>query len=261
MVESVIPELDDGGGGWHRWLDRQVRRRPELPYVAPFFAYLLLLAIDSLVDAPVYQLPLYALRTVVGLAVAIAFWKYYPPIGRLHPLKCLVIGLGVAYLWVMVHRLVAGQFVAGQWVRQPLDWYVQPFGADASPDEYFDPRAVYGSGVVYWLYLLVRIGGASVTVPIIEELFWRAFLLRALVSWDDFEHVDLGTFTWRSFLICSLLSALEHPQWEVGILCWMIYNALFCWTRSLLCLMVTHGVTNLALYTHVVLKDDWVFWS
>ena len=62
-------------------------------------------------------------------------------------------------------------------------------------------------------------------------------------------------------LISSLLSILQHPDnWGVSILCWIIFNALFVWKKSLLCLMITHGVTNLALYTYVVSCGDWAFW-
>lgn len=243
------------------WLDPLVLRRPELPYLAPFMVYLALLACESWFPNPFYRLHFYALRTVGGLAVAWLFWPYYPPWGKLHPFKCVAFGLLAAWGWVVLHRLVGGQFVDGVWLQPRAEWYVQPFGADAPPERFFDPAAVYGGGVLYWVFLIVRLGGAALTVPIVEELFWRAFLLRVLIDWDDFERVPLGTFTWRSFLLCSVLSALEHPQWEVGIACWLLYNALFCWTRSILCLVVTHGITNLALYTHVVLRQDWVFWS
>lgn len=261
MIESMQPQLEAVGSRRPEWVDRWVRRRPEIPYVAPFMTYLALLACESLVEDPYYRLHFYALRTAGGLAVALLFRPYYPPFGKLHPIKCVVFGLAVAFGWVVIHRLVAGQYVAGHWVTERARWYLQPLGADAKPADYFDPRSVYGTGALHWFYLLVRIGGASTTVPLVEELFWRAFLLRALIDWDDFDEVPLGKFTWTSFLVCSLLSAAEHPQWEVGILCWLVYNALFCWTRSILCLVVTHGITNLALYTHVVLREDWVFWS
>ncbi len=249
------PALEKG------WLARHVARRPETPYVAPFMFYLILLSLESLVKDPYYKLHLYALRTIGGMLAVAVFWKYYPPFGKLHPVKCIVFGLTVAFGWVMIHRLVAGSYIDGEWITTRAWWYVQPFGPDASPKDYFDPGAVYGSGPMYWLYVVVRIGGASTTVPLVEELFWRAFLLRALIDWDDFDKLPLGGFALKSFLICSVLSAVEHPQWEVGILCWMVYNGLFYWTRSILCLVVTHAITNAALYLHVVARHDWVFWS
>ncbi len=225
--------------------------------------YLILMSLQSLVEDPYYRLHFYALRTVGGLGVAFLFRSYYPPFGKLHPVKCVVFGLVVAWGWVVVHQLVGGKFdyESGEWVWERLSWYVQPFGKDAAPKDFFVPSEVYGSGWEYWVFLVVRIGGASTTVPIVEELFWRAFVLRALIDWDRFDEVPLGKFTLFSFIACSLASAAEHPQWEVGILCWFVYNGLFYWTRSLLCLIVTHGITNFVLYVYVVKYQDWVFWS
>jgi CAAX prenyl protease-like protein len=162
-----------------------------------------------------------------------------------------VVGIGAAVGWVVIHQRFAA-----------FGWYpaTQLFGKDPSPEDFYIPHERLGTGLAYWLFLVVRIGGAATVVPIIEELFWRGFVLRLLVNWHRFDDVPLGTFTWSSFVLCSLLSALEHPQWEVGILCWVAYNLLFYRTKSLLCLMVTHGITNLALYLYVVTYQDWVFW-
>ena len=259
-MTDLQPPLEQGLSPLARQLDGLVRRRPMLPYFAPFMTYLLVMALEQFVDNVQYKLHFQALRSIGALLVALLFWRHYPPFGKLHLGKCIFFGVVVAYGWVMIHRLVAGQWVDGEWVRERLSWYIQPLGADADPEDYFDPAQVYGTGLYYWLYLIARIGGASTTVAIIEEIFWRAFLLRALIDWDDFENVPLGKFTWKSFLICSVLSAGEHPQWEVGILCWMVYNGLFYWTRSILCLIVTHGITNFVLYVHVVATKDWVFW-
>ena len=262
-MTDPTPTLDSPSSPLARRIDEMVRQRPMLPYFAPFMSYLLVMALEQFVEkwtgGVQYKLPFQALRSIGSLLVALLFWRHYPPFGKLHLGKCIFFGVVVAFGWVMIHRLVAGQWLDGEWKRLPMDWYIQPLGADADPENYFDPGAVYGT-VQYWLYLIVRIGGASTTVAIIEELFWRAFLLRALIDWHDFENVPLGKFTWQSFLICSVLSAAEHPQWEVGILCWMVYNGLFYWTRSILCLIVTHGITNFVLYLHIVINRDWVFW-
>ena len=102
---------------------------------------------------------------------------------------------------------------------------------------------------------------AVMIVPVVEELFWRGFILRAFVNWDRFDQVPLGRFTWMAFLGSSLLSVVQHPgNWGVSMVCWMLFNGLFYWRKSLLCLMITHGVTNLALYWYVVRTGDWQFW-
>jgi hypothetical protein len=114
----------------------------------------------------------------------------------------------------------------------------------------------------------LRILCASTTVAFVEELFWRAFLLRALIDWDDFERVPLGKFTWRSFLLTALISTLEHPaNWAVSIPCWFAFNGLMYWKKSVLFLVVTHGLTNLFLYVWVIYQavgrgnaSAWMFW-
>jgi uncharacterized protein len=233
------------------WLDRVVAVQPTLPYVAPFMTFLLLLALGQLFPGPQHVPWLYAVRTFGALGVSLLFWKYWPPLGKGHLLPAVGFGVLAAFMWVAVHKLFAAQ-----------PWYAatQIVGRDAAPDEQFDCFAQLGRGWALWLFLIVRIGGASIVVPIVEEIFWRGFLLRLLVDQWEWDKVPLGTFTVRSFVVCSLLSALEHPQWEVGILCWMLFNVLFYWKKSLLFLIVTHGVTNLVLYTYVVLYRDWVFW-
>jgi CAAX prenyl protease-like protein len=229
-------------------LDRFVEAHPHAPYVLPFLAFLALMGIGNQFG-PSYLPYSYAVRIFGSLAVVMVFWRYFPPLGRAHWVTSVIVGLAVAYGWVAGHHWFSAQ-----------DWYYQPF-KDALPEDYYDPRNYVGTGLGLWAFLSVRIGGAATVVPIVEEIFWRAFILRALIDWEDFESVPLGRFTWVSFVVCSLMSALEHPQWGVGVLCWVVYNLLFYWKKSLMCLMVTHGVTNLALYVYVFWYEDWLFWS
>ena len=248
-----MPQKPDtsAGEGLTSPLDRLVESRPELPYVAPFASFLLLMAVGRFFEGPQHVFWLYGLRTFGALGVALLFWKYLPPLGRAHVVPAIVFGLLVTVMWVLVHQIFAAQ----GWYE-----YTQILGRDPAPSEQYDCYKQLGTGLALWLFLIVRIGGASVVVPIVEELFWRGFVLRLLINHWRFETVALGAYTFRSFIICSLLSAAEHPMWEVGILCWMVYNLLFYWKKSLLFLMITHGITNLALYAYVVVYRDWVFW-
>ncbi len=234
------------------FLDEWMASHPQVPYIAPFFSFLLLMSLGSFFEGPQHVFWLYALRTFGALAVSLVCWKYWPPLGKVHILPAIAFGVAVAFMWVKVHELFASQ----TWYP-----YTQILGRDAPAEQQFNCYTQLGTGIALWFFLIVRIGGASIVVPIVEEIFWRGFVLRVLVDWWRFDRVPLATFTLRSFLICSLLSAAEHPMWEVGILCWMVYNLLFYWKKSLLFLIVTHGITNFVLYTYVVWSQKWVFWS
>ena len=98
-----------------------------------------------------------------------------------------------------------------------------------------------------------------VVVAVMEEVFWRGFLLRWIIK-QDFLNVSFGTFTWVSFAVTSILFAVEHNRWFAGLLAGVIYNLWFYRTRSIYACIVAHGVTNLALGLYVLYTGDWSFW-
>lgn len=252
------------------WLRRFVKAYPQAPLILPFMTFLLLMLPDRMFDES-FRTYTYAARTLASLYVAWMFRRHFPPLGKLHLHIAIPVGLLVAVGWVEVHHIFAGcshqpchllgllgiehHYAGFEWYKEHLLF------DDGNAFLYFVPHDHYESGVALWSFLIIRIGGAATAVPIVEELFWRAFILRLLINRHRFDEVPLAKFTLFSFVACSLLSAVQHqPQWEVGILCWMVYNALFYWKKSLACCMVTHGVTNLALYIYVYNAQDWRFW-
>ena len=54
--------------------------------------------------------------------------------------------------------------------------------------------------------------GLVVLVPLIEELFWRSFLIRWLVD-PDFQKVPIGRVTLMAAAVTSVMFALVHPEW------------------------------------------------
>jgi len=222
------------------------RKQPDLVLMAPFMVYLLLLGLNNRVPQA-YMPVAIAIRGIGALIVVWLFRRHFPPIGKAYLGTAIVVGVAVAAGWV-----------AGQHLFNHLGLGTRWFFLDAKVPH--DPREGI-SDFSWWSQATLRITVACITVPIVEELFWRAFLLRALIQWDRFEKIPLGTFTWFSFLGTSLLSVAEHPDnWGVSILCWFAYNGLMYWRKSILCLIITHGVTNLALYVYVIRAEDWLFW-
>lgn len=110
------------------------------------------------------------------------------------------------------------------------------------------------------LVLVFRTVRAAILVPIIEELFWRAWLMRWLIR-PDFEALPLGTYEPKSFWIVAALFAVEHgPYWEVGLIAGVIYNAWMVRSKSLGDLILAHGVTNLLLSLYVIFFRQWQYW-
>jgi hypothetical protein len=173
---------------------------------------------------------------VLTAACLVALHRWLVPEGRAFALAATAAGIVVLVLWILPEGLY------------PL------LGARAP----FDPFRALPRGQAF-VWIGVRLLGAAVVVPFVEEFFWRGFLIRWLVR-SDFRTVPLGTFTWYSFLATVLLFAVEHDRWLAGLIAGVVYNLLYYRTRSLKACILAHGVTNLGLGVYVLATARWGLW-
>jgi uncharacterized protein len=108
-------------------------------------------------------------------------------------------------------------------------------------------------------FVAIRVFSCTVLVPIVEELFWRGWLMRWLIA-RDFLKVPLGLYDTSAFWIVAVLFASEHgPYWEVGLITGIIYNWWMTRTRNLADCILMHGVTNGMLSCYVVMSGKWEY--
>ena len=141
--------------------------------------------------------------------------------------------------WPGVMRLVLG-----------ADWMT--IGTAAG----FDPTT---AGRIDWPLVAVRIAGAALVVPVMEELFWRSFLLRWLDT-ADFETVDPSQVTIKSVIVTSVLFGFEHHLWLAGIIAGITFSALYMRHRTIWSPILAHAVTNGLLGIWVVTTSSWSYW-
>jgi len=218
----------------------QFKKKSWLPYVIPFAVFMLL-------TAPVKYLPLYAHFFYIGKTVIVGglllLWyrEYIPDISLnlnfYQVLSALLSGLLVLIIWVAPEKYL---FQTGN----HTGFNPYSFG--------WSPTATAG-------LIAVRLLGAAIVVPVMEELFWRSFILRYIIN-PDFRKVPLGTFTWGSFLIVVILFGFEHYRVVQGIAAGIIYTLLLIRQKNLMGPIIAHGVTNLGLGIYVLLTKGWTFW-
>ena len=122
----------------------------------------------------------------------------------------------------------------------------------------FNPYAD-SSGMNPYLLMTIRLTGAALLVPVMEELFWRSFAMRLMIR-SDFKSVPLGAFTWFSFIIVSVAFGFEHHRWLVGIAAGAIYAWVLYRSKNLFEPILAHAVTNLMLGIYVIQSGEWSFW-
>jgi CAAX prenyl protease-like protein len=105
----------------------------------------------------------------------------------------------------------------------------------------------------------MRLIGLVILVPIAEELFWRGFLLRWVISsaWRD---VPLGAFSFRSFFIVTVLFATTHPEWLAAAVYCALLNGVLYWKKDLWSCVVAHAASNSMLAVYVMATESWWLW-
>lgn len=211
--------------------------------ILPFAAYMLFIVIADVLErlgvAPGPLRWLYPVKIgVVALLLAL-YWRQYDELKGLRlrlpaALTAIAVGVVVLVLWV---SLDAGWMSVG-----------------SAPG--FDPR---DGGQIDWLLVAIRIGGAALVVPVMEELFWRSFLMRWIVN-PDFQAVETSQLGLKSFVITVLLFGFEHNLWLAGIVAGAAYSLLYMRHRNLWSPILAHAVTNGLLGAWILMTGNWSYW-
>ncbi len=217
-------------------------RRATIAYILPFAMFVGIMAVEHWLGLSLVWS--YAFRT---LLVLVAIGMFSLPYLSFRPSAAMAsagVGAAVFLVWV----------APDLWFGYRHFWLFENSFL-GSPITSIPPGLK--SNVVF---LTVRVLGTSVVVPIVEELFWRGWLMRWLID-KDFLSVPLGTYVPFAFWITAVLFASEHGSyWEVGLAAGVIYNWWLVRTRNLSDCMLAHFVTNAMLAGYVILAGQWQYW-
>ena len=211
--------------------------------ILPFAAYLFFIVAGDVLErmgvAASSLLWLYPAKIAVVALLLALFWRHYTELRpfRLSPAQVLI-------------AIATGVVVLVLWVSLDAGWMI--FGSPSG----FDPRS---EGRIDWLLVAIRIAGAALVVPLMEELFWRSFLMRWIVA-PNFDSVEPSQLGLKSFIITVLLFGFEHNLWLAGIVAGAAYSVLYMRHRTLWSPILAHAVTIGLLGIWVVRTGNWSYW-
>jgi CAAX prenyl protease-like protein len=223
--------------------------RALVPYAIPMAGYLVLTTIEGYLPtaagggpSPFWYPLAYAVKVAVVAAlmwVCRSTWRDLRPWPGVAAIA-LAVGMGLA--------------VTAVWVG--LDGYYPTFALSGTRAA-FDPGVL--SPAARWSFVVLRLLGLVVLVPVFEELFWRSFLIRWLIA-EDFTNVPIGRVTPLAAVVSSVLFGAVHPEWLPGVLTGLAWAWLLRRTRSVSACVVSHATANLALGLYVLATGAWKFW-
>ncbi|OEZ61633.1 CAAX prenyl protease-related protein [Duganella sp. HH105] len=211
--------------------------------VLPFFVYLAFIFVADMAErlglGPAELRWLYPVKILAVVAVLAWCWRSY------EELRDWRLGWGGCALAVAV-----GLVVLVLWINLDAGW--MQVGTSAG----YDPRT---DGRIDWLLVVIRIAGAALVVPVMEELFWRSFLMRWIAQ-GDFLRLDPARAGLKAVVISVVLFGIEHNLWFAGMVAGAAYSLLYMRSRNLWAPIVAHGITNGALGVWVVMTGQWTYW-
>ena len=220
--------------------------RPAWVRIAPFALFVALLALrgaaptdDSWGLDPRW---IYGLGLVAVAALVAFFWREYGELAR-HSLPD-------AREWLLA--VVVGVAVFGLWIHLDAGWMT--FG---EPIADFVPLTP--AGALDWPLIVLRWLGAALLVPLIEELFWRSFLMR-WIEQPTFKEVDPQRVGLKAILLSTVVFTLAHTLWLASLIAGLAYAWLYVRSGKLWLPVVAHAVTNGVLGVWVVATGNWQFW-
>jgi CAAX prenyl protease-like protein len=221
----------------------RANRRAALPRVLPFVTFIAFIIVADVLErigAHANTLRwLYPVKIALVLAMLLAWRHHYRELrvwpGRRDVAAAVGIGAAVFVLWLLLDL---------EWMQSGT-----PRAFDAAGED----------GRIDWLPVAVRAAGAALVVPLMEELFWRSFLLR----WLDqraFLSLRPARVSLRAAAISVLLFGIEHNLWLAGIVAGIAYTLLYMRSETLWTPILGHAVTNSLLAAWVMATGSWTYW-
>jgi CAAX prenyl protease-like protein len=193
------------------------------PFVIPFAVFVVILVIN-----PYFPVPQWV-RFVIEVALFVTISRAPLSTAPAKPWVSILLGVIVFAIWVAPDQLIAGYRSLPLFSNSIVGHAVGTTAASQKHD---------------LSYIIPRVLVSVLAVPVLEELFWRGFLLRV-----------------TSFWIVALLFASEHGSyWDVGLVTGVIYNWWMLRTSNLWSCIIAHAVTNGCLATFVIAGNHWQYW-
>ena len=220
-----------------------MQKNQTLSRVAPFLVYILFLILADVFGAQsgVQTKWLYVIKIISVIATLAYFAKNLIELSQLPPLRDFL------------YATVSGLIVFVVWIFPYPSWLVAGMDAVA-----INPIASLNN-LEATIWLLTRILGAALVVPIIEELFWRSYIMRRYDS-DDFVNVNPATISSFAYVGSACLFAIEHQLWLAGLFAGLVYGELYKTYKNLWVPIFAHAVTNAVLGVYVISTGHWQYW-
>jgi CAAX prenyl protease-like protein len=111
------------------------------------------------------------------------------------------------------------------------------------------------------VWMAFRVVGYVAVTPVVEELAFRAYLMRRLQG-AHLDDVPLGQFSWIAVLGSSVVFGVLHgSMWMAGTIAGVAFALALCRRRAFGDAVIAHAVANGLLAVYACVSGHWSVWS
>jgi CAAX prenyl protease-like protein len=239
-----------------------LRTNPWVVFLAPFVVFMAMTSLEPSAPAPVAQdaaaiaayrqYPLYyAAKIALTVAAVIFVWPGYRP---LMPIRFGLLGTFVgivgAVLWIVLWTIDLESMIGIRELAGKL-------GMRRSAFNPFDQLASPGQA---WAFMALRLFGLALVVPLIEEMFYRGFVMRFVID-RDWPNVPFGKVTPAAAAAAILLPVASHPEMFAAAIWFGLMVWLYAKTKNVWDCVAAHATTNGLLGLYVLTSDNPAAWQ
>ena len=246
--QPIVPPVNDSPAPAAATPSAAATPQPLWAYVSPFVAYLLFTSIEGKGWLGIPYEGWYCLKVLVVLGLLWFFHREWP--------RWSTRGVGLGALMGVVGLVV---WLVLDWLQGVIPGFNAMVASILGTREGFQPFGEHGVNLHSLAFVLVRLTGLALVVPIMEEIFWRGFLARYLID-ENFTAVPQGKFTLQSFWIVTLAFVAVHPELLAALAWGALVNWLYRKTGNVWACVAMHAVTNLLLGGWILATGEWRLW-
>jgi exosortase E/protease (VPEID-CTERM system) len=211
----------------------QTTDNPTAAYLMPLLAILAAGALSQAVSSGVEVL--YPLRPLAAVCVLVAYRSKLQTLDWRWSWRGPAVGILVFLVWI----LAANFQLAPHAMPEKL--------ASLSAG----PRGIW---------ILSRILGSVLIVPIAEELAYRGYLMRRLIN-ADFESVPFRAVHWLALTVTAVLFGLAHGAlWLAGVVAGLAYGWILIRRGRIGEAIAAHATSNALIAITVLAAGQWQLW-
>jgi exosortase E/protease (VPEID-CTERM system) len=223
------------------WLNRTAVRsevasgthNPTAAYLMPLLAILAAGAVSHAVSSNFEFF--YSLRAIAGLLMLARYRRKLATIDWHWSWRGPAVGALVFLIWI-----IAAHFL---------------LSASAMPEKLATMSPALRG---YWL--VSRIAGSILVVPIAEELAYRGYLMRRLIN-ADFESVPYQSVRWLALTVSAIAFGLAHGAlWLPGIAAGLAFGLILVRRGRIGEAVAAHATTNALIAASVLGGNQWQLW-